>query len=111
MRFEVTAPRSIDSPPSINVVFPNGLQDNIDLMHYGRTKTTTGGCNYLGRLRTDNLSSVAVTGCLKKQGDEIEVTLLSELSKNTMFSVDFFGNTSIIKNPFERGRKCKLTYL
>ena len=96
---------SLDSP-KIKVFFPNGIQDDLDIVPYSpdiepgiqrRTALIAGNCNYLGRLHNDNMSSVAVTGCLEKRGDIAEVTILSQNSANTMFTVDFDGNTKAIK--------------
>ena len=61
------------------------------------------GCNYLGHLRNDAASSVAVTGCLNNPGDIMEVTLISKNNINKMFKVDFNGNAEILENPFEHG--------
>ena len=90
-------------------MFANGVKDAFDLKHYRMNEQSVVACNYLGRLRNNPSSSVAVTGCLNKPGDKIEVTLISEHNINKMFSVDFNGNAEVIKNPFEEGGKnnCK----
>ena len=62
-----------------------------------------GSCNYIGKLRKNPFSSAAVTGCLNDPGDIMEVTLISKQSINKMFTVDFFGNTEVVKNPFGDG--------
>ena len=103
LKFRITASRSIADPPSIQVTFSNGVQDELVLTQYKFNDLSTAGCNYLGRLRNDPESSVAVTGCLNNPGDKLEVTLLSENNINHMFLVDFYGNTEIIKSPFEDG--------
>ena len=69
-----------------------------------------GSCNYLGRLRNDPSSSVAVTGCLNLPEDRMEVTLISKNNINKMFSVDLFGNAEMIKNPFEDGGMVKFLH-
>ena len=102
MNFQISASRSRDGLPSIKVVFSNGIKDDLELTHF-KTNTSIRGCNYLGKLRNHPLSSVAVTGCMNKPGDIIEVTLISEHNVNQMFAVDFYGNAEIIKNPFENG--------
>ena len=89
--FEIASSRSMDVPPSITVSFTNGVQDDLELTHYKMHEDSTGGCNYLGRLKNYRYSSVAVTGCLDKPGDLMEITLLSDHSVNKMFTVDFFG--------------------
>ena len=89
VKFEVLSSRTVDIPPSIQVTFANGVKDEFDLFHYKMNDRSKGGCNYLGRLKNDPNSSVGVTGCLNEPGDEMEVTLLSESTKDTMFLVDF----------------------
>ena len=101
--FDITASRSVDEPPSIAVSFASGVQDDFMLKHYKMHESSTAGCNYLGRLRNNPSSSIAVTGCMNKPGDRIDITLISEHNTNKMFTVDFFGKTEIVKNPFEHG--------
>ena len=103
LRFDVTASRSLNQPPSIQVRFANGVQDELELTQYKFDGKSEVGCNFLGRLRNDVTSSVAVTGCLNKPGDVMEVTLLSKNNINKLFKVDFYGNAEILENPFEHG--------
>ena len=103
MRFDVTASRSLNQPPSVQVRFANGVQDELELTQYKFDGKSEVGCNFLGRLRNDVASSVAVTGCLNKPGDIMEVTLLSKNNINKMFKVDFYGNAEVLENPFEHG--------
>ena len=96
--------RSIEEPPYLRVTFDNGVQDDIDLKHFKLHETSKMGCNYLGHLRSDPLtSSVAVTGCLHNPEDIMEVTVISKHNINKMFSVDIYGTTEIIQNPFQKG--------
>ena len=108
MRFDVTSSTSNTDPPSIQVTFANGVQDDIELMQYKFHERSEGECNYLGHLRNDLASSVAVTGCLNQPGESLDVTLISKNNINKMFSVDFFGNAEIIENPFEQGGNIEL---
>ena len=103
MHFEVLSSRSIKDPPSVTVMFPNGVQDELELSHYKFQEVSEDGCNYLGNLRNDVASSVAVTGCMNNPGDVMKITLISKNNVNKMFAVDFHGNAEIIKNPFENG--------
>ena len=103
LRFDVTASRSLNQPPSIQVRFANGVQDELELTQYKFDGKSEVGCNFLGRLRNDVASSVAVTGCLNKPGDIMEVTLISRNNINKMFKVDFDGNVDVLANPFENG--------
>ena len=106
MNIEIMKPksRSIEEPPYLRVTFDNGVQDDIDLKHFKLHGSSKMGCNYLGHLRSNPLtSSVAVTGCLLSPEDIMEVTVISNHNINKMFSVDFYGTTEIIKNPFQNG--------
>merc|ERR1712088_1058301 len=79
------------------------MQDALDLSHFRMHEQATVGCNYHGTLKNDPSAVVAVTGCLNKPGDKMEVTLISKNNINKMFEVDFDGNAEIIKNPFAEG--------
>lgn len=104
IKFEVTASRTIDSPPSTRVSFDNGIEDDIELSHYRVNKAATLGSNYLGHLRGEPTSCFsAVTGCINKPKDGLDITLTSKYNSQKMFSVDFYGNAKAIKNPFENG--------
>ena len=56
-------------------------------------------CNYLGHLKNSLSSSVAVTGCMKKPGDEIEITMITDHSGIKLYTVDFYGNKKAIEIP------------
>ena len=103
--FHVTSSRSVEEGPTIGVTFANGVKDELVLSHYKMNDDAVIGCNYLGHLLSSPSSSVAVTGCLNKPGDTMEVTMISENNKNKMFSVDFYGAAKTIENPFEGGGK------
>ena len=103
LKFNVISSRSIDEPPTVEVTFANGVKDNLELSHYKMHERAVVGCNYHGSLKNDPSAVVAVTGCLNKPGDRMEVTLISKNNINKMFTVDFNGNAEIIKNPFEGG--------
>ena len=108
MKFDVISSRSIEEPPSVKVTFANGIQDEMDLTHYRMHADSATRCTYMGQLRGDRSSSVAVTGCLNKPGDRMEVTLISKHNINKMFTVDFEGNAEVIENPFEDGRQVSI---
>ena len=106
VEFQITASRSTEEPPSIRVMFENGVEDDIELVHYKMNEDSVAGCNYLGHLKTQpSTSSVAVTGCLNNPGDRMDVTIISENNINKMFSVDLDGHAEVISNPFEEGGK------
>ena len=103
--FHIVSSRSVEEPPTIQVTFANGLQDDFELRHYKMNKVAPIGCNYIGRLRGDPSSSIAVTGCLNNPEDRLQVTLNSRNSVNKMFKVDSFGNVEIVRSPFQDGGK------
>ena len=92
--------------PTIGVTFADGTKDILDLENL--EKGTSGSfqtCRYLGKLRQDIQSSAAATGCLNKPGDKMEITLISNRTRDQLFSVDFDGNTEVLRNPFEGSGK------
>ena len=90
-------------PPDITVHFADGIKDALILEEYKINKESPAACNYIGGLKS-HPSTVAVTGCMRKPGDRMEVTLLSEHNHNSMmYSVDFLGNTQVIESPFKNG--------
>ena len=98
VKFKVIASRSIVEPPTVEVTFENGIKDNLQLEHFHmKNMNAPIGCRYIGRLQNNPWSSVAVTGCLNQPGDNMEVTMLSNHSINSMFSVDYSGNTKALK--------------
>ena len=92
-----------NTKPTIGVTFTDGRKDILDLenVEKGASARSFMSCRYLGQLRQDIQSSAAVTGCLNKPGDKMEITLISNQTKDKMFSVDFDGKTEVLKNPFE----------
>ena len=103
LHFEIVSSRSIEEAPTIQVTFADGRKDALELNHYKHNEKSSIGCNYIGTLRNDPTSSVAVSGCLNKPGDKMEVTMISDYSKNQMFMIDFNGNAEVIHNPFAIG--------
>ena len=96
--------RSIQEPPQINVTFADKTKDNLELTHHRMKSDSPIRCNYLGNLRHSRSSIVAVTGCLDKPGDKMEVTMYSnKKAKSMMYTVDYNGKTEPIKGAFEDG--------
>ena len=103
--FKVVSSRTgaTGGPPDITVHFANGIKDALILEEYKISNESPASCNYIGRLK-NYPSSVAVTGCMDKPGDRMEITLLSEHNRNSrIYSVDFYGNTQVIENRFKNG--------
>ena len=99
--FNVVSSRSYLDPPSVEVVFPNGFQDEFVLEHYNPFKRLKGGHSYIGYLKNTPGSSVAVSGNLANPEDRMEITLLSRHTKDEGFVVDYNGKTSAIPIPIE----------
>ena len=99
-RFEVSMSENMNGPPKIKVFFANGHEDEMDLKQIKFKATSVLSCNYLGNLRYSPFSSVAVTGCLKKPEDKMEITLISNHTHGMMFTVDLDGNTQSLFSPF-----------
>merc|ERR1719150_271122 len=61
-------------------------------------------CSFIGHLE-NHPSSAAITGCLEKPGDTLEITLLSEHNPNdSMFRVDLEGNLEVLEHPLNKGK-------
>ena len=101
--FTVLMSENTNDPPKINVLFANGDEDEIDLTHHNLHESSMNSCNYLGNLRNTPFSSVAVTGCLKKPEDKMEITLISNRNQHTIFTVNMEGKTQSLASPFEEG--------
>ena len=93
--FKISGYSSRFDIPDIEVHFDNGVSDSMVLEPY-----STSACNFIGHL-ANHVSSVAVTGCLNKPGDKMDITLLSEHKTTShMFQLDFFGNVEAVESPF-----------
>ena len=122
VEFDVVVSKTIEDPPSIQVTFANGRKDTFELNHYKLNEKIASGCNYIGKLRKEPNSVVAVTGCVKHDGDQIEISMISahNTNKDHMFRVDmkkskarkarsaiqgqhFKGKAEEIPSPFEDG--------
>jgi len=83
--------------PELSVTFANGQTQEMILEPYYESR-----CNFIGSIKSEPGSSVGVTGCLDKQGDEMHITLLSALNiGSTSYTVDYDGHVSAIESPFK----------
>ena len=110
-KFKIQLRGKENDPPTINVFFADGHEDELDLKHYKMKDLSVEGCSYLGNLRNTPSSSVAVTGCMKNPEDKMEITLISDHSPHKMFAVDVAGNTLRLSSPFEEGGRSKSVHL
>ena len=91
--------------PQIRVAFKDGTKDIFVLKHhvalpYSRHLDPSQICNYIGYLKHESGSVVAVTGCLKMHdiNSKMYITLLSERSRyQKYFVIDTYGNFEGIK--------------
>ena len=82
--------------PEMSVTFENGATHEMVLEPYSKSP-----CNFIGQLKNQPDSSVAVTGCLNNPEDKMHITLLSDLNKRSpTFVVDFNGLVTADENPF-----------
>ena len=113
--FRVVPARIDMEPPQISVTFPNGNQDEFVLKHHILGDSMKKRCNYLGHIQNSVSSSVAVTGCMKKPGDKIDITMISEHSGTRLFSIDYDGNMEEREIPKDAiqtiGNKFKLWFI
>ena len=80
----------------MTVTFENGVSHSMVLEPYSESP-----CNFNGHLENQP-STVAVTGCMTKPGDQMHITLLSDLStKSSMYTMDFDGHVTAHENPFK----------
>ena len=92
--------KSLDGPPSIEIVFPDGYKDTLVLeKFYGNDedkKAKLDRCHYIGHLANESESGVAMTGCVKSE--DVELTILSSHSKACqIFKWTKNGKVEIIK--------------
>ena len=74
------------SPPKINITFADKTNDVLELRHERGSDSSPRRCAYTGYLRKNPSSIVAVTGCLAKPGDKLEITILSEKGQYDIFT-------------------------
>ena len=79
------------------VSFANGETHEMELEPYSNSP-----CNFIGKLKNVR-SSLAVTGCMKKAGDKMHITLLADgNTKSAIYELDFDGHVTPQKNPFRK---------
>jgi hypothetical protein len=82
--------------PEMSVTFENGATHEMVLEPYSNSP-----CNFIGHLKSQPDSSVAVTGCLANPEDKMHITLLSDLNtRSPTYVVDFNGLVTADENPF-----------
>ena len=83
--------------PEMSVTFENGKTHEMILEPY-----TESPCNFLGELKSEPGSSVAVTGCLNGPGDKMHISLSSEDNHlSYAYIIDYDGEVTADEYPFE----------
>ena len=101
--FKIIEQHNENNPPMIQVTFMNGVKDEFDLIPLDDGNSLGKRCHYHGRLRNHLNSSIAVTGCFDNDDSQIEITILSDHTKNKMFRANLAGHVEIVENPFKYG--------
>jgi len=83
--------------PEMSVTFDNGKTRELMLEPYSES-----GCNFIGEVKGEPGSSVAVTGCLNGPRDKMHITLLSDDNTLTyVYMMDFDGQVTSIEHPMK----------
>ena len=103
--FALSQDRALDGSPRVSVTFPDGYTDTLVLSrYYGNAADRLARvekCHFFGHLEGEPEACVALTGC--PGSDDLEFTILSEHSPDTMFKWFKNGAVEAIKNPFRNG--------
>ena len=83
--------------PEMSVTFENGKTHEMILEPY-----TESPCNFLGELKGEPGSSVAVTGCLNGPEDKMHISLSSDDNHlSYAYIIDYDGQVTADEYPFE----------
>ena len=103
--FVLNQDRASDGSPSVSITFPDGYTDSLALSRYysnARDKLArVEKCHFFGHLEGEPEACVAMTGC--PGSDDLEFTILSKHSPDTMFKWTKDGDVQVIKSPFATG--------
>ena len=85
--------------PEMSVTFENGETHEMILEPYSESESQ---CNFIGSLKSEPGSSLAVTGCMEKPGDEMHITLLSAFNTlATTYTLDYDGRVTAVESPIK----------
>ena len=92
--------RSLDGSPSVSIAFPDGYTDTLILSRYYSNENDrlaqTEKCHFFGHLEGEPEACIALTGC--PGSDDLEFTIMSEHSSDTMFKWNKNGEVQVIEN-------------
>ena len=92
--------RSLDGSPSVSIAFPDGYTDTLILSRYYSNENDrlaqTEKCHFFGHLEGEPEACIALTGC--PESDDLEFTIMSEHSSDTMFKWNKNGDIQLIES-------------
>lgn len=89
--------------PEMSVTFENGETHEMILEPYSESESQ---CNFIGSLKSEPGSSLAVTGCMEKPGDEMHITLLSAFNTlATTYTLDYDGRVTAVESPIKHQKE------
>ena len=98
--------RSFDGSPSVSILFADGHADTLILSRYYANEADrlarVEKCHFIGHLKEETNACVGLTGC--PGSEDVEITIMSEHSPETMFKWNKNGLVEIIENPFKNGK-------
>ena len=98
--FSLNQDRSFNGIPSVSITFPDGYTDTMKLSRYYSNENDrlaqTERCHFFGHLEGEPEACIALTGC--PGSDDLEFTIMSEHSPDTMFMWNKNGEVQIIES-------------
>ena len=92
--------RSFDGIPSVSITFPDGYTDSMKFSRYYSNENDrlarTEKCHFFGHLEGEPEACIALTGC--PGSDDLELTILSKHSTDTMFKWNKNGEVQVIES-------------
>ena len=83
--------------PKIKVIFASGLIDEM-ILEPAFPGPNCYPCNFLGKLNNTAPTNVAVTGCLEKPGDKMEITMWLP-QHGWVLTLDYGGQVTVRRTP------------
>ena len=101
--FELNQERSFDGSPGVSITFPDGYTDTMLLSRYYNDEfATEENCHFIGHLEGEPDACIAMTGC--PGSEDLEFTIMSEHSDDTIFKWYKDGQVEVIESPFKDGK-------
>merc|ERR1711936_570918 len=98
--FDFHQDRALDGSPSVSITFPDGYTDTMALSRYYSNANDrlarVEKCHFFGHLEGEPEACIALTGC--PGSDDLEFTIMSEHSPDTMFKWTKNGEVRLIES-------------